>query len=172
MQELQRQIQACSPCPAPSGPQWERRLEEALRENVALRRLLKALGIDEHSQQQYLEASTKREPVDSILVRDGQRYAAASPQPHGSGEDWQKPVASSPDTATLYADTGSDFTRNLSFLYGGAGTLDGGSLEIDLNASDHVLSLKLQDVLTLLHRSQAPHMIPTATQTSKWRPQS
>ena len=46
---------------------FEARLDLSQRENRALRQLLSGLGIDEQSQQRYLESSSQRDAVRAIL---------------------------------------------------------------------------------------------------------
>lgn len=150
VQELQSQVQVCQPCPPPPVRCRERQFEEALQENAALRRLLKAMGIDEYCQQRYLESFAKRDAVESILKRHSREN---DPVSLSHGNDAEPRNGISAHAVAAVGDTGSSpqVTTNLGLNYGEIDGLNVDSLQSDMNANLRGLHPILYEVLAFDH---------------------
>lgn len=71
VEALQNKIQKCEPCASPHPHEQESALGTAVRENSARRELLQALGLDDKTQQRFIESASKRQAVLAIIHEDG-----------------------------------------------------------------------------------------------------
>lgn len=151
VEELKTQVEDSQPCPTAPADHRERQFEEAVRENAALRRLLNAMGIDEHCQRRYLESSAKRDAVDLIL---GQRDREGCKGPL-SLEHSTEPENNVRSHAVATMQQSNYSPRNPTDMvlgYGGMDNLNVDPLQLDFNAHSSGLYSISNDVSSYFGR--------------------